>query len=84
LIEGSNYRFSDGGIHVKSSVAEADIQWKAFREVVETRTAFLLFPASNLAHTLPLRCFGSGATIQAARGLFRANVPKARLHGQSN
>lgn len=77
--EGVKYQFSDAGIRIESSVGAADLQWAAFRQVVETRSAFLLFPTSNLARTLPLRCFASEADVQAARQLFRAKIERAKL-----
>jgi hypothetical protein len=78
--KGVKYQFSDEGIRVESSVATADLQWVAFRRVIETRSAFLLLPTSNLAHTLPLRCFAGEADVKTARELFRMKIPQAKLH----
>lgn len=76
---GIRYQFSDGGIHVESSVATADLQWAAIRHAVETRSAFLLLPSANVAHTLPKRCFASAEDVAATREFLRRNVPKAKL-----
>ena len=76
---GVNYAFSDNGIHVASSVATADLQWAAIRQALETRTAFLLFPSTNVAHTLPKRCYANVADIATMRELLRTHVPKAKL-----
>jgi hypothetical protein len=80
--KGIRYRFSDSGIHVESSVATTDLLWAAIREVIETRSAFLLFPNANLAHIIPLRCFESTAEVVALRELLRANVPQIKLSRQ--
>ena len=79
LAKGIKYEFRDAGIHLESSVASADLQWGAFLNAVETRWAFLLLPTKNVAHTLPLRCFGSPAEIDAMRELLRRNLPNATL-----
>ena len=76
---GVNYGFSDNGIHVESSVATADLQWAAIRQALETRSAFLLFPGTNVAHTLPKRCFTDAAELAKMRELLRAHVPKAKV-----
>lgn len=76
---GINYRFSDAGIHVESSIATADLKWAAIRNVRETRKAFLLLPGPSVAHTLPMRCFANETEIAAMRELLRANVPMAKL-----
>ncbi len=80
LKRGISYRFSDSGIHVESSVAKADLQWAAIRHAIETRSAFLLLPTANVAHTLPKRCFSSAEDVADTRELLRANIPKAKLH----
>jgi hypothetical protein len=80
---GVQYEFSPIGIHVENSVGRADLKWAAIRRAIETRSAFLLLPTNNLAHTLPRRCFASGSDIDAMRELVRANVPNARLRGKS-
>ncbi len=77
---GISYQFSDAGIHIQSSVATVDLKWAAIRNVTETRTAFLLLPGPNVAHTLPMRCFANETEIAAMRELLRANVPMAKLH----
>ena len=79
LAKGIRYEFTDAGIHVETSVAKADLQWGAFLDAIETGTAFLLLPTRNVAHTLPLRFFGSRAEIEAMRQLLRRNIPKAKL-----
>jgi len=80
---GVRYEFSQIGIHVENSVGRADLKWAAIRRAIETRSAFLLLPTNNLAHTLPRRCFASRSDVDATRELLRANVPKARLRGKS-
>ena len=77
--KGINYAFSDSGIHVESVVAKADLQWAAIRQALETHSAFLLFPGTNVAHTLPKRCYANAADLAAMRELLRAHVPKAKL-----
>jgi hypothetical protein len=79
--KGISYRFSETGIHLESSVAKADLQWAAFRHAIETRSAFLLLPTNNVAHTLPLRCFSSAADAKAMRELLRRSVPNPSLRG---
>lgn len=76
---GTAYRFSDAGIHVESHLAVADVKWGAILSVVETRTVFLLSPAPNVAHTVPLRCFANDSDLKAARELFRENISSAKL-----
>jgi len=61
----------------------ADLKWAAIRRAIETRSAFLLLPTNNLAHTLPRRSFASRSDVDAMRHLLRANVPKARLRSKS-
>ena len=77
--KGINYAFSDNGIHVESAVAKADLQWEAIRQALETGSAFLLFPSTNVAHTLPKRCYANDADLAAMRELLRAHVPKAKI-----
>jgi hypothetical protein len=77
--KGVNYTFSDNGIHIESSVATANLQWAAFRQALETRSAFLLFTGPNIAHTLPKRCYTTAAELVTMRELLRAHVPKAKL-----
>jgi hypothetical protein len=77
--KGVSYAFSDNGIHVESAVATADLQWAAFRQALETRSAFLLFTGPNIAHTLPKRCYASAAELARMHELLRTHVPKAKL-----
>ncbi|GAC1626569.1 MAG: hypothetical protein PVS2B2_10260 [Candidatus Acidiferrum sp.] len=77
--KGFSYTFSEAGIHVESSVAKTDMQWAAILQTLETRSAFLLFPNANMAHTLPKRCFATAADITSMRDLLRAHVAKAKL-----
>ena len=76
---GVRYRFSSAGIHVESSVATADLLWAAFRQAIETRSAFLLLPNATVAHILPQRFFESVSDVAAMRELLRANVRKTKL-----
>jgi len=76
---GVSYVFSPAGIYVETSVAKADLQWRAILQVVETKTSFFLFPAANIAHTLPKRCLADSDDIRALRELLRTNVTKAKL-----
>ena len=76
---GVRYLFSSAGLYVETSVAKADLQWRAIQQAVETKSAFLLFPSVNVAHTLPKRCFADAADVAAFRQLLLANVPKAQL-----
>jgi hypothetical protein len=77
--KGISYQFSDVGIHLESSVATSDLQWSAFRNVIEMRSAFLLLSGASLAHILPKRCFASEADIVAMRELLSGRFPKAKL-----
>jgi hypothetical protein len=77
--KGISYAFSDGGIHVESAVAKADLKWEAIRQALETSSAFLLFPSANVAHTLPKRCYANAADLATMRELLRTHVPKAKI-----
>ena len=77
--KGISYRFSEVGIHVESPVAKSDLQWTAFRNVIEMRSAFLLLSGASLAHILPKRCFASEADIAAMRSMLRVHFPEAKL-----
>jgi len=80
LKRGVSYQFSDAGFHVETSVSKTDFSWAAIRRVSEARFAFLVFTNPNIAFTLPKRCFESTQDVAALRELFRAHVPRAKLH----
>jgi hypothetical protein len=81
LKKGVIYKFSERGIHYESSVANAEMQWTAFRHAIETQSAFLIYQTSNLANIIPLRCFAHGADLNAMRKLLRDKLPKSKLRG---
>ena len=76
---GFKYQFSDDGINVETPLARSDVKWAAIREVIETRSAFLLLWSPTTAYIVPLRCFSGESDILAARELFRSKVPKTKL-----
>lgn len=77
--KGFRYVFSPAGIYVESTVGKTELQWKAILQAVETKSAFFLFPAQNIAHTLPKRSFTNTKEIGAFRDLIRTNVSKVKL-----
>ena len=79
---GFNYQFSDDGINVETSLARSDVKWAAIRELIETRSAFLLLWSPTTAYIVPLRCFSSESDVLAARELFRSKVPKTKLRAR--
>jgi hypothetical protein len=79
--KGINYRFSDAGIHIESSVAISDVQWTAFRYLIATRSLFLLLTNRTAAgvQILPIRCFASGSDLAAMRQLLNNKIPNVKL-----
>ena len=80
LKRGVSYRFSDVGFHVETSVAKTDFSWAAIHRISEARFAFQAFTNPNVALSLPKRRFESTLDVAALRELFRAHVPRAKLH----
>ena len=79
--QGMTYTFSDGGVHIESAVAKADVQWTAFRYAISTRSLLLLLTTKtgSGAQILPIRCFANNSDLISVRQLVINKVPKKKL-----
>jgi hypothetical protein len=71
--------FSDNGIETVSPTSRAEIQWKTFNRVLETKQQYLLYPQDGLAYVIPKRCFQTEMEIGRLREMLRRWVPTAKL-----
>jgi hypothetical protein len=56
-----------------------NLQWRVLVNAIETKSAFLLFRAKNVAHALPKRCFADAQEINKFRELLKDKFPRASL-----
>ena len=71
--------FSEDGIRVESSIGNADLKWKAFSRVRESRKFFFLYSTPNYAVLIPKRAFADKSAEAQLRSLIRTHVPKFKL-----
>lgn len=79
LKRGVGYVISETGIHVDTSVSNADFSWAAIHRAKELPFGFLVFTSPRIAFALPKRCFETSQDMAAVRDLFRAHVQKTTL-----
>jgi YcxB-like protein len=77
--ENSRCIFSANGLNVQSAVGTADLKWKIFNQVRETRRFFFLYSAPTLTNIVPKRAFATQTEIASLRSLFLTHVKKASL-----
>ncbi len=78
LGEPQRYTFSREGVILESASGSSRHNWNVYWKACETRNAFYLYLADNLAHLIPKRSFGSDAELQRFREIARASLdPKA-------
>jgi len=75
----TSWIFSESGIETDGPTSRAEIQWKSFTRVRETKRQFLLYPQDNLAYIVPKRCFQTEIEIGRLREMVRRCVPTAAL-----
>ena len=73
------YSFSPTNVEICSSTGDANLNWTAFLEALETRSHFFLYPQAQVAYVLPKRCFAGASEIGELRSLLRSAIPKAKL-----
>jgi YcxB-like protein len=71
--------FSDNGIETYGPTAQAEMKWKAFTRVRETKRQFLLYPQDNIAYVIPKHCFQTEIEIGRLREMIRRCVPTPSL-----
>jgi hypothetical protein len=72
--ETTRYVFSRDGIVAESPVGRADLNWKMYVKVRETREYFLLYPSLKSANPFPKRCFTSLDDLAAFREILRESI----------
>jgi hypothetical protein len=80
--EASQYKISEFGVAIEHPVGNANLKWEAFTRAIETKTFFLVFVPSGLAHTWPKRAFVDQGTARFVRELLRRNLKKTKLRTQ--
>ena len=76
ILRPVEWRLSDDGIHIQSSVASADIRWEAFLKYREGKKVFLLYVQKGQAQFIPKRVLSEVEIIEL-RTLIGAHVKKA-------
>jgi|ERR1041385_1189737 hypothetical protein len=66
-----DWQFSDNEIRIQSDLGTANVSWKSFVKIVETRDGFLFYPQKKLFHWLPFAAFESPECIAKVRRLIR-------------
>jgi hypothetical protein len=69
---------SPGGVTTESSAGSAHVDWSHFWRAYERPGAFYLYTATNMALTLPKRCFESEEQMERFREIVRAGVVAER------
>jgi hypothetical protein len=77
----TEYHFSDSGVRIEHSTGNADLNWTAFVNAIETRDLFLLYVTQAWARVLPKRCLVGPGELDDLRQLIRTHVLKSKLRG---
>src|SRR5687768_3071258 len=64
-----NWRFSNAGITMQSSLGTATVGWNSFFRIVETSDGLLFYPLKKLVHWLPFSAFESPDCVAKVRRL---------------
>jgi hypothetical protein len=79
-LEGpTRWIFSENGVETDGPTSRAEMQWKSFTRVRETKRQYLLYPQDNVAYIIPQRCFQSEIEIGRLREIVRRCVATATL-----
>ena len=80
LRRDTTMQFDDTQVVITTGTAESRLGWDAFRQVVETRTDFLLClsASKHMVRFVPKRAFQTPQREQAFRRLVRAKLPAGR------
>jgi hypothetical protein len=76
-----SYTFSDRGIEVLGPHSQGRLDWEAILRAQETRSLFLLYPQTAIAHVIPKRFLANTDQQTSLRALVRAHVKNAKLLG---
>src|SRR5712692_2572218 len=76
-----SYIFSDRGIDVSGPHSQGHLNWGAILRAQETRSQFLLYPQTAIAHVIPKRFLANADQQSSLRALVRAHVKNAKLLG---
>ena len=68
-----DWQFSDTEITMQSTLGTANVGWKSFFKIVETKDGFLFYPLKQLFHWLPFAAFESPDCIAKVRRLIAEN-----------
>ncbi len=76
----ATWEVDDSQILITTSLAETKLSWDAFRQVIETRTDFLLCHATSkhMVQFVPKRAFESAEQEEAFRALARSKLPAGK------
>ena len=74
------WEVDDTQVVITTSLAAAKMDWQVFRQVIETKTDFLLCMAASkhMVRFVPKRAFESPEQEEAFRALVRSKLPAGR------
>jgi hypothetical protein len=76
ILRAVEWNLSDSGVHLKSEVSSAEIQWPAFIKFREDKKILLMYVQKGQAQFIPKRVLGE-SQLDELRALVSAHVPKA-------
>jgi hypothetical protein len=74
VFEPAKVVFTEKGIRSSGESSSAEMDWKNFYRVYETKQDFIFFPERNIFYTIPKRFFGGIDKIYALRELLRETL----------
>jgi hypothetical protein len=80
LREPMQFRFTDDGVQLQGPNFVSKLSWVLVQRVYETRTAFLIYQAPQVAWILPKRLFSSNAEIQSWKEFVVGQLAKPELY----
>jgi YcxB-like protein len=76
ILRPIDWRLSDEGVQIRTSVAATDIRWEAYLKYKEGKKVFLLYVQKGQAQFIPKRVLSESETVEL-RNLISAHVKKA-------
>jgi hypothetical protein len=80
LAEEMSYSFDAQGVRLAAASFSTTLKWPIFRAIRETKSAFLLYEGTNIAHLVPKHFFPSERELAAWKSAVAAWIAPKSIH----